>query len=101
MLPCALFKERKTMSGYFSGYLQECVSRYLDGFWNFLVQDPVMPQEPPSDARSEELDLPTDDAEDTDTSKTLKLYTLLLFAPRGEATWSSVCVVPDLYVLAV
>uniref|UniRef100_A0A672YNQ1 Protein kinase C n=1 Tax=Sphaeramia orbicularis TaxID=375764 RepID=A0A672YNQ1_9TELE len=40
------------------------------------LMDPVMPsQEPPSDAKNEEVDLPPDDTEDTDESKTLKLST--------------------------
>ncbi|XP_063748730.1 protein kinase C zeta type isoform X3 [Eleginops maclovinus] len=48
----------------FSGYLG-IMSGYLSGV--FSVQDPVMPsQEPPSDAKSEEVDLPPDDTEDTD-----------------------------------
>lgn len=63
------------MSGYFSGYVGECVGGYLGGFLNFFVQDPVMPsQEPPSDAKSEEVDLPPDDTEDRDGSKTLKPF---------------------------
>uniref|UniRef100_A0A3Q2DVC0 protein kinase C n=1 Tax=Cyprinodon variegatus TaxID=28743 RepID=A0A3Q2DVC0_CYPVA len=37
------------------------------------LMDPVMPsQEPPSDARSEEVDLPPDDAEDTDGLQDIK-----------------------------
>lgn len=58
------------MSGYFGAYLGECIRGYLGGFLNFFIQDPVMPsQEPPSDAKSEEVDLPPDDTEDTDGSK--------------------------------
>lgn len=62
------------MRGYFSGYFQIYA---LGGFLNSFVQDPVMPsQEPPSDAKSEEVDLPPDDTEDTDGSKTQKLFFL-------------------------
>lgn len=51
------------MSGYFAGYLR--------GFLTFVLQDPVMPsQEPPLDEKSEEVDLPPEDTEDTDGSKT-------------------------------
>uniref|UniRef100_A0A3P8SU07 Protein kinase C n=1 Tax=Amphiprion percula TaxID=161767 RepID=A0A3P8SU07_AMPPE len=43
------------------------------------LMDPVMPsQEPPSDAKSEEVDLPPDDTEDTDGSKSLKLFSSFL-----------------------
>uniref|UniRef100_A0A665X2S1 protein kinase C n=1 Tax=Echeneis naucrates TaxID=173247 RepID=A0A665X2S1_ECHNA len=39
------------------------------------LMDPVMPsQEPPSDAKSEEVDVPPDETEDTDGSKTLNLF---------------------------
>lgn len=63
------------MSGYFNGYLGEIVCGYLGGLFNFFFQDPVMPsQEPPSDAKSEEVDLPPDDTEDTDGSKTLNPF---------------------------
>lgn len=61
------------MTGYFGGYLGECVALNLGRFLRSFVQDPVMPsQEPPSDAKSEEVDIPPDDKEDTDGSKTLK-----------------------------
>lgn len=59
------------MSEYLSGYLQECVGGYLVGLLNLFLQDPAMPsQEPPSDAKDEEVDLPPDDTEETDGSKT-------------------------------
>lgn len=62
------------MSGYLSGYLGERAVEYLGGFFDFFIQDPVMPsQEPPSDAKSEEVDLPPD-TEDTDDSKMLFFY---------------------------
>lgn len=62
------------------GYLGECFDRYLGGILHSFVQDPVMPsQEPPSDAKSEEVDLPPDDTEDTDGSKTLKPFSFSLF----------------------
>lgn len=67
------------MSGYFSEYLGERIRVYLGGFFNFFVQDPVMPsQEPPSDAKNEEVDIPPDDTEDTDESKTLKPFLIFL-----------------------
>lgn len=67
------------MTGYLSGYLQECVRGYLGGLLNFYDQDPAMPsQEPPSDAKDEEVDLPPDDTEETDGSKTLKLLSAFL-----------------------
>lgn len=70
MLLSTLLKERKTVSGYVSGYLQECVCGYLGGLLNFFDQDPAMPsQEPPADAKDEEVDLPPDDTEDADGSK--------------------------------
>lgn len=63
------------MNGYFICYLRRHVRGYLGGFWNVFFQDPVMPsQEPPSDAKNEEVDLPPDDAEDTDGSKSLKPF---------------------------
>lgn len=66
------------MGEYISGCLPVCVRGYLGGLLNFFVQDPVMPsQEPPSDAKSEEVDLPPDDAEDTDGSKTLRPFFFL------------------------
>lgn len=87
------------MTGYFSGYLGECVGGYLGGFLNVFVQDPVMPsQEPPSDAKREEVDLPPDDTEDTDGSKTLKPFPSV-FLTRGvesyHVTGSSFCNVSD------
>lgn len=58
----------------------ERVRGYLAGFLNSSLQDPVMPsQEPPSDAKSEEVDLPPDDTEDTDGSKTLKPLSSFFF----------------------
>lgn len=52
----------------FGGFLGECVGGYLDVLLNAFLQDPVMPsQEPPSDAKSEEVDVPP---EDSDGSKT-------------------------------
>lgn len=61
------------MSRYFNGYVQEYVGGYLGGLLNFFLQDPAMPsQEPSSDAKDEEVDLPPDDTEETDGSKTLK-----------------------------
>lgn len=66
------------MDGYFSCYLWGHVRGYLGGFLNVFFQDPVMPsQEPPSDAKSKEVDLPPDDAEDTDGSKSLKPFSSL------------------------
>lgn len=63
------------MRGHLSGYLMECVWEYLAGFLNSFLQDPVMPsQEPPSDAKSEEVDIPPDDTEETDGSKKLKSF---------------------------
>lgn len=63
------------MSRYVSGYLGEYVGQCFDELLKFFVQDPVMPsQEPPADAKSEEVDLPPDDAEDTDGSKILFIY---------------------------
>lgn len=73
MLRCTFFHERKTMTRYFSGCVQEYVGGYLGGLLNFFLQDPAMPsQEPPSDAKDEEVDLPPDDTEETDGSKMLK-----------------------------
>lgn len=58
------------MSRYYGRYLGERVGGYLGEYLNLIFQDPVMPsQEPPSDAKSEEVDLPPDDTEDTDGSK--------------------------------
>lgn len=75
MIHHKLFQECKTMSGYLSVYLGERAVEYLGGFFDFFIQDPVMPsQEPPSDAKSEEVDLPPDNTEDTDDSKTLKHF---------------------------
>lgn len=69
------------MSGYLSGYLGERAVEYLSGLFDLFIQDPVMPsQEPPSDAKSEEVDLPPDDTEDTDESKTLKPSSILGFS---------------------
>lgn len=43
-----------------------------------VFQDPAMPsQEPPLDAKSEEVDLPPDDTEDTDGSKELKGFSFV------------------------
>lgn len=61
------------MTRYVSGCLQEYVGGYLGGLLNFFLQDPTMPsQEPSSDAKDEEVDLPPDDTEESDGSKTLK-----------------------------
>lgn len=58
-----LHQEYKNIQGHVAGYLEEVLK--------FFFQDPVMPsQEPPADAKSEEVDLPPDDTEDTDRSKT-------------------------------
>lgn len=63
------------MSRYFSVFFGQCVREHLDGFLNLFVQDPAMPsQEPPTDAKSEEVDLPPDDTEDTDGSKTHQFF---------------------------
>lgn len=65
------------MSGFISGCLGKYVGGCLGEFLKFFVQDPVMPsQEPPSDAKSEEVDLPPEDA---DGSKTFKLSNLFIY----------------------
>lgn len=67
------------MSGYVAGYLGDHVGGYLDEIAKLFFQDPVMPsQEPPSDTKSEEVDLPPDDTEDTDGSKLLLLLLLVV-----------------------
>ena len=71
MIGHTLRRKRRSMSGYIGGYLGGYFDGYCDELVTSFFQDPVMPsQEPPSDAKSEEVDLPPDDTEDTDGSKT-------------------------------
>ena len=72
MIHHTLCQECRSLSGYFSAYLEDYVRGYLGELLKLFFQDPVMPsQEPPADAKSEEVDLPPDDTEDTNRSKTL------------------------------
>lgn len=81
------------MSGYFGGYLGDYFEGYLDELVTSFFQDPVMPsQEPPSDAKSEAVDVPPDDTEDTDGSKTLLLMTLLEQCHAFDAKLSQVII---------
>lgn len=69
-----LHQECKNIQGHVTGYLGDHVGGYLDEVLKFFFQDPVMPsQEPPADAKREEVDVPPDDTEDTDGSKTFLL----------------------------
>lgn len=50
--------------------------------WQFVCvwnhQDPVMPSQEPSDAKSDEVDVPPDDAEDTHGGKTPLISLLMI-----------------------